>query len=434
MDKQNTEINDFYQRLMSDYDDSNSHSGIDGERVARRLSEISQIGATDDGGSKRISFSQEEKQAKELVQKWMKEEGLSVKVDGAGNVFGRVEGKSNRPAILSGSHLDSVPHGGHFDGPLGVIAALEVASAWNELGEQPDSPYEVVIFTDEEGARFNGGLLGSQSFVGELDIEEEKKRVDFNGTPFSEVLDQAGLTPQGFVDAKRDLSDVKAFVEVHIEQGKQLEKRDLPVGVVTGIAGPTWLNVTFKGLAGHAGNTPMNDRTDALVAASEFVTNVKDFPPKVSSSGVATVGKLEVIPNGVNVIPGEVNLTLDIRDIKAEWKERMVQGIIAYAEKVSEKHGTTVDIQENMSVDPVQVPEDMQKLAGEAVEETLKSEPFYLPSGAGHDAMIVGRHIPVAMLFTQSQDGISHNPLEWSSLNDCVQTVHVLKRFIEKLS
>ncbi|MDV2581335.1 M20 family metallo-hydrolase [Alkalibacillus haloalkaliphilus] len=423
----------FYDRLMKDYDVNNNHSGIDGERVAKRLTAIAELGMTEEGGCRRISFSQEEKRAKELVKQWMEEDGLAVTVDGAGNVFGRVEGQVDGPAVMSGSHLDSVMHGGHFDGPLGVISALEVASAWKNTDEKPSIPFEVVVFTDEEGARFNGGLLGSQSVVGELDLEEEKRRVDFNGKPFEDVLAKVGLTPEGFIKAERDLSQVKAFVEVHIEQGKQLEKRNQPVGVVTGIAGPTWLKVTFKGIAGHAGNTPMNDRTDALVAASEFVTNVKDFPVQVSDSGVATVGKLEVEPNGVNVIPGEVTLTVDIRDIKEEWKSEITRRVKEYAQTVSEQHGTAVEVEESMNVSPVQVPEKMQKQAGEAVEEALGLDPFYLPSGAGHDAMILGRYVPMAMLFTQSLDGVSHNPKEWSSLNDCVQTIHVLKRFVEKI-
>ncbi|WP_411954176.1 M20 family metallo-hydrolase [Alkalibacillus sp. S2W] len=432
-DKIKQQVDLFRNRLMEGSDESLDHSGVNSHRVAERLTALAEIGMTEEGGCRRISFSQEEKQAKNLVKQWMEEDGLDVHIDGAGNVFGRVEGKTDGPAVVSGSHLDSVMHGGHFDGPLGVLSALEVASAWKGAGVKPAVPYEVVVFTDEEGARFNGGLLGSQSVVGELDMDEEVKRVDFNGRPFTDVLADVGLTSDGFREAKRDLADVKAFVEVHIEQGKQLEKRDLPVGVVTGIAGPTWLSVTFSGVAGHAGNTPMNDRTDALVAASEFMLNVKDFPGQVSDSGVATVGKLSVDPNGVNVIPGEVTLSVDIRDIKLEWKEELSKRIKEYAQQVSDAHGTTVSIQESMNVAPVEVPDDMQAQAGEAMREALDVEPFYLPSGAGHDAMILGRYVPMAMLFTQSLDGVSHNPAEWSSLSDCVQTIHVLKRFVEKV-
>ncbi|MGP4070989.1 M20 family metallo-hydrolase [Piscibacillus sp. B03] len=423
----------FYDQLMNDYKQDLTHSGVNGTRLAERLSKLAEIGWTEEGGCRRISFTQEELQAKQLVMKWMKEEGLTVNMDGAGNVFGRLEGKQSLPAVLSGSHVDSVPHGGHFDGPLGVLAALEVVSAWREVGYQPKRPFEVVIFSDEEGARFNGGLTGSQAFVGEIDEEQERQRIDYEGRAYEEVLKDVGLTPEGVAQAKRDLNDVYAFIEVHIEQGKRLERANLPTGIVTGIAGPTWLKVNFKGAAGHAGNTPMNDRQDALVAASDFITQVKEFPTQVSDSGVATVGKLEVKPNGVNVIPGEVELTVDIRDIKKEWKEEIVRLVKSSAERVADEHRIEVVHQELMSVDPVEIPQGMQQKAADAYKEVLENKPYYLPSGAGHDAMVVGRYVPAAMLFTQSQDGISHNPAEWSTLNDCVQTVHVLKRFIEKV-
>ncbi|OLO28969.1 allantoate amidohydrolase [Alkalihalophilus pseudofirmus] len=423
----------FHKKLISDYDYSLSHSGINGERIAERLTELSKIGLTEQGGSRRISFSPEERQAKELVKRWMKEAGLVIREDGAGNVFGLFKGKQQKPSVLSGSHVDSVPNGGHFDGPLGVLAALEVAQAWKETNYQPDCPFEVVIFTDEEGARFNGGLTGSRAVTGEIEIEQQKQLRDFDGKPFEEVISEDGLTLEGFTQASRDLSEISAFVEVHIEQGKRLEREGLSVGVVTGIAGPSWLNVTFVGEAGHAGNTPMNDRKDALVAASELIGKVEKLPTQVSSSAVATIGKIEALPNGVNVIPGEVRLTVDIRDIHEDTKNSLVDLIVKEAEEIAAAHQITVNITETLNVKPVVVSEEMQEKAAKAIENTLGVQPYYLPSGAGHDAMVLGRYVPMAMLFTQSKDGISHNPKEWSSLNDCVKTVHVLKNFIEQL-
>lgn len=424
----------FLNKLLEDYNHSYDHSGVKGERVAWRLAELSQIGLTSERGSKRFGFSTEERQAKELVKKWMKEAGLKVSEDGAGSVFGRFEGKQEKPVIMSGSHVDSVPNGGHFDGPLGILAALEVAEAWKETGYQPNKSYEVVIFSDEEGSRFNGGLIGSRAMTGEINLEEMRKLKDFNGKTFEEVIAGDGLKPEGFLEAKRDLSDVDAYVEVHIEQGKRLEKENLPVGIVTGIAGPCWLNVTFTGLAGHAGNTPMTDRHDALTAASEFVLKVQELPPTVSATAVATVGKMEVHPNGVNVIPGEVRLTVDIRDIQSETRDQLADLIVNAAKDIASKNNIEADVVETYRITPVPVSKEMQEKAGMAVKNTLGVEPYYLPSGAGHDAMVVGRHVPMAMLFTQSKDGVSHNPKEWSSLNDCVQTIHVLKNFIEQLA
>ncbi|MFD1780203.1 M20 family metallo-hydrolase [Fredinandcohnia salidurans] len=421
-----------FDKLVSTYDLSLDKNGVSGERLASRLSALSEIGLTADNGSHRTGFSPEEKAAKDLVKQWMEEAGLVVTEDGAGNVFGRIDGKNpNLPALMSGSHVDSVPNGGHFDGPLGVLAALEVASAWKQTGFVPERPFEVVIFTDEEGARFNGGFSGSAAMIGEVTREEYIKKTDFNGDSFTTVLENIGLPVDGYFNSKRDLSKLEAFVELHIEQGKRLEKAGVPVGIVTGIAGPCWLRMTFSGLAGHAGNTPMNDRKDALVAASQFIHEVQSLPGQVSSSAVATVGKVDVLPNGANVIPGEVRLTVDIRDIQKETRDRLIDMVIEKAQTISEAHGIELQYEETFREAPVPISDDMQKkLEKSVVAQGI--DPVYLPSGAGHDAMIVGHVLPVAMIFAQSKDGVSHNPAEWTSLNDCVQSVHVLKDFVEK--
>ena len=186
--------------------------------------------------------------------------------------------RSDKKAILSGSHVDSVPNGGHFDGPLGVLAAIEVAQAWQEEGYVPERPYEVVIFTDEEGSRFNSGFHGSKAVIGKGNMEERLKLTDQEGLYFTEVLQSDGLTVEGCLASKRNMETYELFVEVHIEQGKRLERENLPCGIVTGIAGPYWVEFTFTGEAGHAGNTPMTDRKDALVAASEFILRVPKIP------------------------------------------------------------------------------------------------------------------------------------------------------------
>ncbi len=416
---------------MSDYDFSLDKNGVSGERLASRLAALSEIGLTSDNGSHRIGFSHEEKAAKDLVKHWMADAGLTVTEDGAGNVFGRMNGKNlSLPAILSGSHVDSVPNGGHFDGPLGVLAALEVAEAWKQTGFEPERPFEVVIFTDEEGARFNGGFSGSSSMIGEATREELLQKKDIHGEPFSKVIEGIGLSVDDFFNSKRDLSKLEAFIEIHIEQGKRLERAGVPVGIVSGIAGPCWLKMTFTGSAGHAGNTPMDDRRDALVAASQFIYEIQSLPEIVSSSAVATVGKVDVLPNGVNVIPGEVRLTVDIRDIKKETRDQLVDLVIEKAKSISAAHETRFQYEETLREAPVPMNEEMQQ----KLEKSVRAqgiEPVYLPSGAGHDSMIVGHVLPVAMIFVQSRDGISHNPAEWSSLSDCIQSVHVLKDFVE---
>ncbi|MBM7663043.1 allantoate deiminase [Bacillus mesophilus] len=418
--------------LLKDYDMSLNYNGVNGERLAERLDQISRIGLTTDFGSSRLGLSDGEKQAKALVKNWMLEAGLEVVEDGAGNVFGKLAGTLDYQTIMSGSHVDSVPNGGHFDGPLGVLSALEVVEAWKDTNVKPSKSFEVAIFTDEEGARFNGGFTGSGAVTGQLDYDSQFKRTDGDGKTFEQVLEEYGSNAVHFKQAKRDFSDVELFVEVHIEQGKRLEKANLPVGIVSGIAGPSWMELNFYGEAGHAGNTPMDDRKDALVAASEFIYKVEALPGKVSPTAVATVGKLQVKPNGVNVIPGQVTLYVDIRDIHEETRDQLIQLVSDTANEIAIKHKLKVTIDEMLRIKPVPIKKELHL----KLEETFKTnnvEPLYVPSGAGHDAMIVGNLVPAAMIFVRSKNGISHNPKEWSSLNDCVRGVHVLKGFVESL-
>nr|WP_218672920.1 Zn-dependent hydrolase [Halobacillus massiliensis] len=420
--------------LLKEYDEKLSRDGIDGERLAARLHEISKIGLTSDGGSHRTGFSNEEKRAKDLVKGWMKKARLEIYEDGAGNVFGRLEGKNPKlPSVLSGSHVDSVPNGGHFDGPLGVLSALEIVEAWNKEGFQPERSYEVVIFTDEEGSRFNSGLTGSRAMTGEIEKDVQYTLMDQKNKPFEKVLDEAGLSASAFFEINRDLNEISHFVEVHIEQGKLLEQYGQPTGIVSGIAGPLWLDMSFEGEAGHAGNTPMNDRRDALVAAGEFISKIHALPKRVSDTAVATVGKLNVSPNGPNVIPGEVKLIVDIRDISEDTRDELADLIIKEAGNTAENYGVSLNYKQTIRVTPVPIQDEyIDRLEKHLQNHSI--EPKLIPSGAGHDALIVGHHLPVSMLFVRSQKGISHNPEEWSTLNDCVRTIHVLREYIESLT
>ncbi|MBB4825428.1 allantoate deiminase [Sporosarcina luteola] len=419
-----------YDCLMADYDEALSHGGINGNRIARRLNELSAIGQTKDGGVDRPGFSKEEKDAKQLVKGWMKEAGLDVREDGIGNVFGRLKGKDDQRVILSGSHVDSVPNGGNFDGPLGVIAALEVVEAWKSSGYQPETSYEVVIFSDEEGSRFGTGLTGSHAMVGKLIAEETARLKDAEGNSFAAVMEQYGTSLNGVWQAKRSMNEIELFVEVHIEQGKRLEQHNLPVGVVKGIAGPVWMNITFNGEAGHAGNTPMDDRKDPVVAAGSFMHQLADLPRRFSETAVATVGKLNVYPNGINVIAQKVELTVDVRDILLDEREHLVEAIIEMAQSAGKQYNVSVSHEEMLAVDPLLIEPLLTAGLKESVAR-FELEPLELVSGAGHDAMVVGREVPAAMIFVRSQKGISHNPEEWTDLNDCVMAVHVLKDFIE---
>ncbi|WP_244898716.1 Zn-dependent hydrolase [Sporosarcina koreensis] len=423
--------NTLFSRLTAGYNESLSCGGVDGQRVAERLSMLSEIGRTAEGGVDRPGFSSEEKQAKALVMSWMEEAGLHVTTDGAGNVIGRLEGPEPGKAILSGSHVDSVPNGGNFDGPLGVIAALEVAEAWKETGVQPAKPYEVIIFSDEEGSRFGSGLTGSHAMAGELTEERIASLCDADGRTFAEVMEDYGTSVEAVRAAARDMDDIALYVEVHIEQGKLLERTGLSVGAVEGIAGPVWMDVTFEGTAGHAGNTPMDDRRDPLVAASHFVHVVSSLPRKFSDTAVATVGKLTVSPNGINVIPQKVELTVDVRDIHKDKRTQLVEAIVGAAQVSANMHNVDVTTRQMLAVEPLLVPEHLLTDMNEAIRQ-FGMPAMDLVSGAGHDAMVIGRKVPAAMLFVKSAGGVSHNPAEWTDLNDCVKAVHVLKAFIEK--
>ncbi|MGM9921664.1 MAG: Zn-dependent hydrolase [Bhargavaea sp.] len=418
-------------RLLAGYDGTADRSGVSGKRLAERLATLAVIGETEEGGVNRPGFSAEEKRAKEQVMEWMREAGLDVRMDGAGNVIGRLDGKSDGPAFAAGSHVDSVPNGGNFDGPLGVLSALEVVEAWKETGYEPPVPVEVIIFSEEEGSRFGAGIMGSQAMTGDMGHEALSVLSDSEGNSFEEVISAYGTTVDEFLGAARDLKEIGFYAEIHIEQGKLLEQAGLPAGIVKGIAGPAWLNVVFRGTAGHAGNTPMIGRRDPLVAAGRFVHEVSSLPAQFSDTAVATVGKLNVSPNGANVIPEEVALTVDIRDLDKTARDGLVEKVRETAKRCAAEGGVEVSLDLASSIDPVPVPDEVREELGQVFEEA-GIRPMELMSGAGHDAMILGGHVPMAMIFVKSIEGISHNPAEWSDLGDCITAVHLLKQFAEK--
>ncbi len=427
-------MNSLTNRLLADYDPSLERDGFSAQRLSSRLASIAEIGLTPDGGSCRPGYSPAERQAKDLVCEWMREAGLFVHRDAAGNCFGRLAGRSNHlPAVLCGSHVDTVPNGGHFDGVLGVLLALETVEMWRATGFVPERSYEVVIFSEEEGSSFNIGCVGSGALVGAPFIAELDGVTDHEGRSFAATVEQVGLSLADFPEARRDLSQIAAFVEVHIEQGRVLERVGLPVGVVSGICGLACLDITLEGEAGHAGTTPMAHRRDALVAASHIVTAISELPATVSSTAVATVGQLKVWPNGSNVVPGKVRFSVDIRDVTTDTLEKLVLRISDAARRIAQDSGVKLILSQNFfqaatAVDP----------ALKAIQEKVMCAPeldlFELPSGAGHDAMIMGEHVPMAMFFVRSKAGISHNPLEFTSLNDCAVAARALSQFLRELT
>ena len=405
---------------------------IDGERLWRRLQELGEIGRLESGGVARFSFTDEERAAKDLVASYMKEAGLAVREDAAGNLIGRREGRDpDAPVVLVGSHIDSVNGGGDFDGPLGVLAGVEALHTMNERGVELERPVEVVAFTDEEGARFSFGMIGSRAVAGKLDADDLRHE-DADGVSIAEAMRARGFDPERVREAARPEGSVAAYVELHIEQGRVLENEGLPVGVVTGIAGPVWARVSLTGETGHAGTTPMGLRRDALAAAAGVMGIIEEEAARTGTS-VGTVGQIEAKPGGVNIIPGQVEFTLDLRDIDEKARDGVEERIRDRALETCERRGVGMEVEELQRMPPVPCSEVVRGAVGRACEE-VSVHPFALPSGAGHDGMHLAELCPIGMIFIRSRDGISHNPEEWSSREDCEAGLNVLYHTVLKLA
>lgn len=390
---------------------------INKERIWLRLHELSQYGKSENGGVTRFSFTEEERKAKDLVASYMKEAGMMITEDAAGNVIGRKEGRiKDLPAVLIGSHIDSVPNGGIFDGPLGVIAGIEVIQTMSELKIETDYPIEVIAFSDEEGSRFGFGMIGSRAMAGTLRPEHLQQK-DSEGITIEEAMKVAGLSPLEISKAARKPQSVKAYVELHIEQGKVLEHHGLPAGIVTGIAGPLWTKWTLTGEAGHAGATPMPIRKDPLMAAAKILQFI-EMETKKYQSAVATVGQITVKPGGINVIPGQAEFTVDLRDINEEDRNEIELSIKTFAKKLCENQGIAIEIEDLQRVAPAPCSQEIQTVMEQSFRKSF-IDPFLLPSGAGHDGMQFNDFCPIGMIFVRSKNGLSHNPEEWSSKEDC---------------
>ncbi|MGJ7920919.1 Zn-dependent hydrolase [Neobacillus sp. LXY-4] len=397
-------------------------------RLTSHLHDLSTIGKTKEGGVNRFSYTNEERLASEQVKQYMVAAGLTVEYDAVGNLIGSLEGEDDLPVVLLGSHIDTVPNGGKYDGSLGVLTAIEVIHSLNEKDIRLKHPLKVIAFKDEEGTRFGFGMIGSRAVAGTL-TNDDLKRVDQQGISIEQAMEQYGFDRDQFQSAK--IENVKCYLEVHIEQGKVLENHDASVGNVTGIAGPVWFQFTLTGLSEHAGATPMNQRQDALVGASLIIAEAekiaKEFP-----TAVATVGKLSVKPNGVNVIPGEVTWTMDIRDIDKDTRDEVEQRIRQFADKIAIERRLDLKVSELQRVEPVRCDENIQEVICDSIKEI--GEPVVsLPSGAGHDGMQFKDRFPIGMIFVRSKDGISHNPKEFSSEQDIEKAANVLYRSILKL-
>lgn len=367
------------------------------------------------------------RQAGEAVSSWMEAAGMSVRRDAIENVIGRV-GDPGRRTLLIGSHLDTVRDAGRYDGMLGVLVAIACLERLRDQGRSLPYAVEVLAFADEEGVRFGTGYLGSSVVAGCFDPADLGRR-DAEGVVLSEALRAFGGDPDGLVGARRNPGDLIGYYEVHIEQGPALERDGVPLGVVTAIAGQTGGRIVFTGEAGHAGTVPMALRRDALGAAAEFVTALEVIA-RDQDGAVATVGEVEVEPGARNVIPGRVALSLDVRHGADSVRESVVKRLRERAGAIADARGVGLEWRVGPGTPAVECSTELTALVAEAV--TASGHPVLrLPSGAGHDAVMLSRIAPIAMLFVRCAGGVSHNPAESVTVDDVAAAIEATARFLE---
>jgi allantoate deiminase len=400
-------------------------------RIESHIDTLSTFTATPGKGTTRLTYSPEDLQARQYIKQKMKEYGLTVQEDGFGNIFGRLEGTlKDAPSVLIGSHFDSVPNGGSYDGPAGVVAGLEVAALFAENKLTPKYPLEVIALVEEEGSRFGGGLMGSRGIVGLLDEEGFNSLKDKDGIYAVDAMKKIGLDPS--LPKKRDRKTMKAYLELHIEQGPILEEKGIPIGVVDAIVGLTQLEVCVKGQAGHAGTTPMDRRADALVTAAKMIAQFPELAETEGEGTVVTTGRLSVFPNGANVIPDKTVFTVDIRSGKEENVLNVIQKVKDLAVSYSET-GIEVTVEQLLYIQPKEMNKDIVSLLKRKSSE-LGIPKCSINSGAGHDAMVFSDFTNVGMLFIPSKDGLSHCPEEWSDSRHIANAVQVLYEAAKKLT
>jgi N-carbamoyl-L-amino-acid hydrolase len=395
---------------------------INKRRLLRDLNAVSRIGIGDHGSVTRLVFSIKELRSRQFLLHQMRQIGLQIHVDRIGNIFGRLNGTNAKSAaLLVGSHLDTVVHGGKFDGTLGVIAALEAVRTLKEQKIVLQSPVEVVCFVGEESSRFGYSTLGSSLIAGEVQGKDLAHAADAQGTKLEDILASMGIYRNNLRSMRRDPSTVKAYLELHIEQGPILEAKKKPIGIVTSIAAPTRFRVIFTGQADHSGTTPMEMRRDALVAASEFIVAVEKVCRRYSHVDqgrvVGTVGAMKIEPGVINAIPGRTELSVDIRSISAEAKKRVVRLVQTQIGEIAKRRNIEVKILPLREEEPVPLDKRLVRLLRECCEDRNISYEV-MPSGAGHDAMQMAKITAAGMLFIPSRRGISHSPLEWSEPDD----------------
>ena len=401
---------------------------VNGERLMSRIMDLALLGAIDGGGCARLALTDEDAAGRDLVVGWMNELGLSVTTDVIGNVIGTWNVGTGSP-VMTGSHIDTVRTGGKYDGNLGVLAGLEAIQTLQESGIIPPRPMSVGFFTNEEGSRFAPDMLGSLVYVGGLDIETALEIVGIDGVSVGDELERIGYN--GALPCPGP--SPHAFVELHVEQGPVLEQKGIRIGAVTGVQGISWQEVTIKGQSNHAGTTPMSMRRDPGFVAAKISVFLRDLASRYGGDQVCTVGKIDLFPNLINVIPATAVLTLDVRNTDENLLQKAEDEISAYITELALLEDVQVTTRGLARFEPVVFDDSVVGL----VEEIALSHGHTvcrMPSGAGHDAQMFARVCPTAMVFVPSVDGISHNPAEYTSPEDLIAGTDILLHVMYRLT
>ncbi|MBC7651789.1 MAG: Zn-dependent hydrolase [Deinococcales bacterium] len=399
---------------------------INATRLQQHFEAMSLIGQIGETGTCRPAHTVLEKQGFQLAALWMQEAGMTTHIDNFGNLIGSLQGSNSAlPVLMMGSHLDSQPYGGRFDGVAGVLSAIEVVTTLTENNYQPVRSIEVISFADEEGWRFNKGLFGSRGIVGKLEAGE-LQRTDKDGITRAQALLDFGCDITQFKQSEYAQGSIYCFLELHIEQGPVLDMVNKPIGIVTGISGPLWLTVKLKGMAGHAGSVPMAVRKDALLGAAEIIVALNKIATQIPGAPtVGTVGTLNVFPASRNIIPEEVTFTIDLRDIDLDRRHRYEKQLMEAIANITQKHQLTYTITEDTNSEPRYCAPWLKTIIHQQCQ-ALQLDAPELMSGPFHDALTLSYSCDYAMIFIRSKDGISHNPLEYSSYEDLALGTNVL--------
>ena len=397
---------------------------INRDRLWQSLMDLARLGATAKGGVCRLALTDLDRQARDLFVQWCEAAGCSVSVDAIGNIFARRPGRNPAlPPVMTGSHIDTQPTGGKFDGCYGVMAGLEVIRTLNDLQIETQAPIEVVVWTNEEGSRFPPCMMGSGVFAGKFDLQETLDKLDDQGLSVGSELQRIGYAGSRVVLGH----PVGAYFEAHIEQGPVLEDQAITLGVVMGCLGQKWFDLTLTGVEAHAGPTPMHLRKDALVGAAEVVSAVNRIAHQHQPHACGTVGCLNLHPGSRNVIPGQVHMTIDLRHLHADKLQAMVDEVRAVIEDSAARHGLTFELTPTADFPPL----DFHPTCVNAVREAAQAlglSHMDIVSGAGHDAIFVAELGPAGMIFVPCEGGISHNEIENAAPDDLAAGCAVLLR------